>query len=185
MNYLSPEFLETERLFLRPFRESDWKDLHKFYSDEACTKYTVGRIFTEGESWRAMAAMIGHWQLRKYGAYALEEKTTHSLLGFAGLDFPNDWPEPEIKWGLIREFWGQGYASEAVRAVKKMWIEHLPDLSLISLIHPDNKNSINLAKAVGAYFEKEYEFRGDTWSIYRHTHQGIGTADASGNPRPS
>jgi hypothetical protein len=51
-----------------------------------------------------------------------------------------------------------------------MWAEYLPELSLISLIHPDNTNSMNLAKAVGAYFEREYEFRGDKWSIYRHTH---------------
>jgi predicted glycosyltransferase len=41
-----------------------------------------------------------------------------------------------------------------------MAAQYLPDLSLISLIHPDNANSINLAKAVSAYFEKEYDFRG-------------------------
>lgn len=185
MDYLTPQFLETDRLFLRTFQENDWKDLHKYYSDPACTKYTVGRALTEGETWRTMAAMIGHWQLRRYGSYALEERTTRQVIGIAGLDYPNDWPEPEIKWGLIREFWGKGYASEAVRAIKKMWIEYLPDLSLISLIHPDNKNSVNLAKAVGAHFEKEYEFRGDTWSIYRHTHQGIRAANASSNPHPS
>ena len=92
------------------------------------------------------------------------------MLGVAGLDYPNDWPEPEIKWGLIREYWGKGYASEAVRAIKNMCVQHLPELSLISLIHPDNTNSINLAKAVGAYFETDHQFRGDMWSIYRHTH---------------
>jgi RimJ/RimL family protein N-acetyltransferase len=171
MHYLTPEFLETDRLSLRPFQENDWKDLHKYYSDEASMKYTTGRALTEGETWRAMAAMIGHWQLRRYGSYALEEKSTHHVIGVAGLDYPNDWPEPEIKWGLIRDFWGKGYASEAVRAIKRMWVEYLPDLSLISLIHPKNTNSVNLAKAVGAYFERDYEFRGDTWSIYRHTHQ--------------
>ena len=169
MNYLTPEFLDTDRLVLRMFQEDDWRDLHKYYSDEACMKYTVGRALTEGETWRAMAAMIGHWQLRRYGSYALEEKSSRQVIGVAGLDFPNDWPEPEIKWGLIRDFWGRGYASEAVRAIKKMWIDYLPELSLISLIHPANNNSINLAKAVGAYFERAHEFRGDTWSIYRHT----------------
>jgi RimJ/RimL family protein N-acetyltransferase len=173
VNYLTPESLETDRLLLRMFREDDWKDLHKYYSDETCMRYTVGRALTEGETWRAMAAMIGHWQLRRYGSYALEEKSSHQVIGVAGLDYPNDWPEPEIKWGLIRDFWGKGYASEAVRAIKKMWIQYLPDLRLISLIHPENANSINLAKAVGAYFEREHEFRGDTWSIYRHTHQAI------------
>jgi len=169
MAYLTPEFLETDRLLLRTFRENDWKDLHKYYSDEASMKYTTGRALTEGETWRTMAAMLGHWQLRKYGSYALEERASHSVIGVAGLDYPNDWPEPEIKWGLIRNCWGKGYASEAVRAVKKMWTEYLPELSLISLIHPDNTNSINLAQAVGAYFEREHEFRGEKWSIYRHT----------------
>jgi RimJ/RimL family protein N-acetyltransferase len=173
VNYSTPESLQTDRLLLRFFREEDWKDLHKYYSDETCMRYTVGRALTEGETWRAMAAMIGHWQLRHYGSYALEEKASHRVIGVAGLDYPNDWPEPEIKWGLIRDFWGKGYASEAVRAIKKMWIEYLPELRLISLIHPDNANSINLAQAVGAYFERPHEFRGDTWSIYRHTHQTI------------
>lgn len=172
MNYLIPEFLETNRLRLRAFQEDDWRDLHKYYSDEACMKYTVGRPLTEGETWRAMAAMIGHWQLRRYGSYALEEKVTRRVIGVAGLDYPNDWPEPEIKWGLIRDYWGKGFASEAVRAIKRMWAEYLPDLPLISLIHPDNANSIKLAKAVGAYFEREHEFRGGIWSIYRHSHEG-------------
>lgn len=126
------------------------------------------RALTEGESWRAMASMVGHWQLRRYGTYALENKVDHRVLGIAGLDYPIDWLEPEIQWGLCREFWGKGYASEAVRAVKKMAAQHLPDLSHISLIHPDNANSINLAKAVCAHFENEYDFRGGKWYIYRH-----------------
>jgi RimJ/RimL family protein N-acetyltransferase len=169
VSYLIPELLETSRLVLRMFREEDWKDLHKYYFDELCMKYTFGRALTEGESWRAMASLAGHWHLRRYGSYALESKTDHRVLGIAGLDYPIDWPEPEIQWGLCREHWGKGYASEAVRAVKKMAAQYLPDLSLISLIHPDNANSVNLAKAVGAYFEKEYYFRDGMWSIYRHT----------------
>ena len=41
-------------------------------------------------------------------------------------------------------------------------ITHQPDSSEEYELH-------NLANAVGAYFEKPYQFRGDTWSIYRHT----------------
>jgi RimJ/RimL family protein N-acetyltransferase len=160
--------LETDRLILRTFRENDWKDLHAYYSDEECIRYTIGRTLTEGETWRAMASLIGHWQLRQYGSYAIENKADHKVLGFAGLDYPNDWPEPEIQWGLCREYWGKGYASEAVRAVKKMADQYLPDVSLISLIHPANANSIKLAEAVGAHVEREYDFRGGKWLIYRH-----------------
>jgi RimJ/RimL family protein N-acetyltransferase len=32
-----------------------------------------------------------------------------------------------------------------------------------------NTNSIKLAEAVGAHFEREHDFRGGKWWIYRHT----------------
>ena len=85
-----------------------------------------------------------------------------------GLWYPNDWPEPEIKWALIRRYWGRGFASEAALAVRKMAAEFIPELSLISFINSDNLPSIKLAKAIGAIFEKEVEFRGGKWHIYRH-----------------
>ncbi len=168
MSLLIPVSLETERLNLRMFKESDWRDMHEYYGDAECTKYTSGRALKENESWQKVAALLGHWQMRNYGPYAIEEKTTGKVIGVTGLDYPLDWPEPEIQWGLSRAYWGKGFASEAVKAVKKMADRYIPELSLISLIHPENANSSNLAKAVGAYFEKEYFFRDAVWHIYRH-----------------
>jgi RimJ/RimL family protein N-acetyltransferase len=169
MGYLIPETIETQRLQLRLFKDSDWRGLYQYYSDPECTKYTIQRTLTEGESWRTMASIIGHWQLRGYGPYAVEEKQTGMVLGVVGLWFPNDWPEPEIKWGLARSYWGQGYATEAARAVKEMAARHLPDVSLISLIFSENERSKNVARALGAVFEQEIEFRGLKAHIYRHS----------------
>ena len=168
MSFLIPEELETERLILRIFRLEDLSDIHEYYADPECTKYTNRRPLEKSESWQKMAALVGHWRLYNYGSYAMEEKNLKRVIGVAGLDYPIDWPEPEIQWGLVREFWSKGYASEATRAVKKMTEKYLPGLSLISLIHPENHNSINLAKSLGAVFEKQYHFRNDTWHIYRH-----------------
>ena len=119
MSFLIPEKLETERLILRMFSLRDWKDIHEYYADPECTKYTSRRPLKENESWQKMAALVGHWYLRNYGAYAIEEKNLNRVIGVVGLDYPNDWPEPEIQWGLVRKFWGRGYASEAAGAVKK------------------------------------------------------------------
>lgn len=146
----------------------DWPALHEHYADPECTKFTFRRALTEGESWRAMASMVGHWQLRGYGPYAVEEKSTGAVLGTAGLWYPNDWPEPEIKWALGRKHWGKGFASEAVRSVQAMALVHAPELRPISLIHGENTPSINLAVAVGARLENTVEFRGDPWLVYRH-----------------
>jgi RimJ/RimL family protein N-acetyltransferase len=45
----------------------------------------------------------------------------------------------------------------------------MPEISLISLIFSDNQPSIKLAEAIGATFERELEFRGQTAHIYRHS----------------
>ncbi len=171
MSYLIPERIETERLILRCFKEDDWVDLHQIYSDPECTRHTIQRTLTEGESWRTMATIIGHWQIRGYGPYAVEDKAGGKVMGPVGLWYPNDWPEPEIKWALAREFWGRGYASEAARAVNMMAAEYMPETSLISLIFSDNEPSIKLAKAIGAKFEKEFEFRGQIAHIFRHSEE--------------
>ena len=169
MKYLIPTSLETERTRLRMFREKDWMDIHEYYGDPECARYTSRRPLKDYETWQKLAALVGHWELRNYGSYAVEEKLSQRVIGVVGLDYPGDWPEPEIQWGLSRKYWGKGYASEAVRAVKKMTQEYLPDLFLISLIHPENLSSINLAKAVGAHFEKEYFFRDESWLVFRHS----------------
>ena len=89
-------------------------------------------------------------------------------MGTAGFWYPNDWPELEIKWALSREYWGKGYASEATRAVQKVARKVFTDKPLISFINSENMASIRLALAVGAVLEKQVEFRGRNWHIYRH-----------------
>lgn len=168
MKLLMPDKFESERLIIRTFNDHDWKDLHDYYSNIETTKYTIGRQLSEGETWRTVASMVGHWSIRGYGPYALEEKESGKVIGISGLWYPIDWPEPEIKWGLSKSFQGKGYASEAARKVKQVANEHLPETSLISLIHSENNSSIKLALAIGADFEKEITFRGGSWSIYRH-----------------
>lgn len=96
--------IATERLWLRHFRHDDWIAMHEHYSDLEATKFPFRRALTEAESWRAMASAVGHWALRGFGPYALESKQSGEVLGIAGLWFPNDWPEPEIKWALLRRF---------------------------------------------------------------------------------
>jgi RimJ/RimL family protein N-acetyltransferase len=166
--FVVPQRIETARLILRPFVDDDWRGLHEHYSDPECTRFTFRRPLSEAESWRALATMVGHWQLRGYGPYALEAREGGALLGTVGLWYPHDWPEPEIKWALIRRFWGQGIAAEAVLAVRAMARSALPDLRLISFIDAANAASIALAQRVGAVLEAEVEFRGGPWRIYRH-----------------
>jgi RimJ/RimL family protein N-acetyltransferase len=159
--------INTERLTLRQFALDDWRAMHEHYSDLECTRFTFGRALSEGESWRAMASMVGHWQLRGYGPYAVVENASSELVGTVGLWYPNDWPEPEIKWALLRKAWGKGYAQEAAKAVQGVAVRHLgkPPISLIGV---ENAPSIHVALAVGATLERQMLFRGNPCNIYRH-----------------
>jgi len=163
-----PERLESLRLTLRLLRDDDWRALHEYYSDPVCTQYTLGRVLTEGESWRTLASIVGHWHLRGYGPYALEHKSTGEVVGLCGLWYPNDFPEREIKWGLAQRHWGHGYASEAARTVQRMARAVYPSQPPISLIHSDNAASIRVARSVDALLEREMQFRGALFHVYRH-----------------
>ncbi|WP_148717258.1 GNAT family N-acetyltransferase [Chitinolyticbacter meiyuanensis] len=165
-----PAMLETNRLTLRRFIHDDWLAMHAHYGDAECTRHTFRRVLTEGESWRAMASIEGHWALRGYGPYAVVETTSQSVIGTVGPWYPNDWPEPEIKWALVRSAWGRGYASEAVCAIQHV-LSAAGWSPPISFIHHDNAPSIRVALAVGALLEQVVTFRDAPWHIYRHPTQ--------------
>ena len=50
MTFNVPEEINTERLRLRQFKENDWVGLHKYYSSELATTFTMGKAMTEGET---------------------------------------------------------------------------------------------------------------------------------------
>ncbi len=99
---------------------------------------------------------------------AVEVKSSGKVAGIVGLWYPVEWPEPEITWHLSRGYLGKGYAREAARAVLKMAAEYIPEISLISIIHTENIDSIKLAAALNAKFERTVKFRGCNWYVYRH-----------------
>jgi RimJ/RimL family protein N-acetyltransferase len=168
MHFLIPESIESARLRLRTVKEDDWAALHEYYADAESTTYTTLQPLPEDESRRVVGSLVRHWERKRYGPYVLEEKATGTVLGLAGLWYPKEWPEPEIKWALVRQHWGKGYAAEAARAVQAMAARHMPELHLISLIHADNQPSIRVAVAVGATLEREMDFRGGIYRVYRH-----------------
>ena len=167
-----PDELDSARLRLSRPREADWAALHAYYSDAECARYTFTKPLPEPETQRVTGALLKHWLRHGYGPYVLRERATESVVGLVGLWFPREWPETEIKWAVIRQHWGKGYASEAARAVLGMLPTHLPQMQPISLIHAENERSIALALALGARLEKQLEFRNAPFHQYRHRTSG-------------
>ena len=146
--------LETERMFLRAMRADDIEAEIAFFQTERSR--SVGGPIPANQVWRAVAGMIGHWALRGYGFWALEEKTTGTYLGRAGLWNPHPWPEPEIGWTLMQPAEGKGFAHEAALAARAYAYDTLGWTTANSLILAGNTRSEALAGRLGARLEGEY-----------------------------
>jgi RimJ/RimL family protein N-acetyltransferase len=158
--------LETDRLILRGWTNDDFETYAKMCADPEIMRYLGGRTFDRLEAWRHMAFLVGHWELLGYGHWAVEEKATGKFAGRLGFLNPVGWPAFEIGWTLGHEFWGKGYATEGARRALQYAFNELNKDHVISLIHPENKNSIRVAERLGEKLEGKTELMGHDVLIY-------------------
>jgi RimJ/RimL family protein N-acetyltransferase len=164
--------LETERLRLRMFRESDLDAYAAMFGDAEVMRYLGdGKPLTRTEAWRNMALMIGHWSLRGFGMWAVEEKATGRMVGRVGAWYPEGWPGKEIGWALCQDCWGRGFATEAVGAATHHALTVLDWPEVISLIRHDNAPSIRVAQRIGESLAGTVQLMGREVFVYRLTRQ--------------
>ncbi len=160
--------LESERLRLRMFRESDLDAYAAMCADPEVMRYigVGGQTLTRAETWRHMAMVLGHWELRGYGLWAVEERATGTLVGRIGLYNPEGWPGLECGWALARGAWGNGYATEGARRALAFAFTELDRDHVISLIRPDNVASIRVAERIGERLERTTTLLGSEALVY-------------------
>jgi RimJ/RimL family protein N-acetyltransferase len=153
-------FLETERLRLRAFRESDLETWAAAMAGAEVTRYLGGTPFTREETWRRILSSTGSWPVLGYGYWAVERKQEGDLIGQAGFaDFkrpltPSIEGLPEMGWVFSPHVHGLGYASETVAAALE-WADATLQAPVIpAIIDPGNLPSIRLAERHG-FAERE------------------------------
>lgn len=160
--------LETERLRLRLPEARDLEPLAAMLADPAVTRFLGGETADRDQSWRHLAFLLGHWWLRGYGLFMVEEKASGCFVGRVGLLEPEGWPDTEVAWTVARPFWGKGYAGEAARAVLGWAMGTLRRPPPISLIDPDNRQSARVAEKLGARIEGQAKLNGALVDVWRH-----------------
>ncbi len=191
--------LETERLILRPVEEADLAYFTDIHADPLVARYIGSgkpRTPQESRAWiervmgwerevglshlclvaRADGRRVGRCGLAPYDVeLSNAANRVRPLRGFLG---PSSAPadlsvarEIELGYTLERSAWGQGFATEAARAVRDFAFAELELERLMSLIHPDNAGSAGVARKVGlARFDTlVVDERGpyDRWLLYR------------------
>ncbi|HET6172733.1 MAG TPA: GNAT family N-acetyltransferase [Gaiellales bacterium] len=113
--------IETERLVLRPFRDSDLDDLHAMRSLPEVVRYLYGEVRTREESEELLAERLALTSLREDDdslALAVERRSDDRVIGDLSLWLRSAaHRQGEIGFVFHPDAQGQGYAREAAAAL--------------------------------------------------------------------
>lgn len=159
--------LETDRLILRAPKAEDFEAYAAFSASPRSAG--VGGPYNRARAFSRMCDLIGHWHLRGYGRWMLEEKSSGQPMGVVGLFFPEDWPEPEIGWSVFDAAEGKGYAHEAAVAARSYAYDIMGWNTVISLTVAGNTRSEALAKRMGCSLDGVFDHpEFGPMNIWRH-----------------
>lgn len=141
--------LETERLILRAPAPEDYEPWAAFAADEDVMRY-LGGVQTRSVAWRGICQVTGAWAIRGFSMLSVIEKSSGRWIGRMGPWQPEQWPGTEVGWGLSRQAWGKGYATEGAIACMDYVFDVLGWSEAIHTIEPANAGSIAVAKRLGS-----------------------------------
>jgi ribosomal-protein-alanine N-acetyltransferase len=159
--------LDTGRFLMCGYRPGDIAAFTAFYASDR-SRFVAGPLDAD-LACRALMTYAGHWLLRGYGRWMVEDKATGATLGNVGLWYPEGWPEPEIGWTLFDGAEGRGVAHETALASRDYAYRVLGWSTAISLIDPANTRSRALALRLGCTPDGTFSHaRFGRMEIWRH-----------------
>jgi len=172
--------IETERLLLRRPRPDDLDDFAAAFSDPEVMQFLGdGSTVTREQTEASIRRWLERWDADGIGLCSMEIRATGQVAGRTGFLVWDtaDWTtstlagageraEVEIGWTVAREYWGNGYATEAALALRDWGVAERGLSRLISLIRPDNVRSVRVAEKIGESFEREIALMGQPALLY-------------------
>jgi len=146
--------LETERLSIRPWQDSDRPDLKKMTDDPEVMRYVHGGVpYSEAEIDEFLARQARQLEAHDVCMGALIEKATGRVCGVAGTQPLGTTGDLEIGWWLMRDVWGRGYATEAGGAAMRHVLDTLGRNRVVAIIDVGNEASKRVVGRLGMQYE--------------------------------
>jgi RimJ/RimL family protein N-acetyltransferase len=146
------ERLETARLILRHWRDSDREPFARINADPRVMRHFPAPL-SRADSDALIDRVIAHFAEHGFGLFAAELRDTGQLAGFIGLMVPSFeahfTPAVEIGWRLDAELWNRGLATEGAREVLRYAFEELGLAEVVSFTVPENQPSRHVMEKIG------------------------------------
>lgn len=151
----------TERLWLRPWTQSDRLPFRELNADPRVMEYFPATL-SDAESDALADRICAHHERYGFGFWAVELRASSTFIGFTGLAIPQ-WDAPfapcvEVGWRLAREHWGHGYATEAARAALTFGFDELRLNEIVAFTAAINDRSRRVMRRLGMQHCKEEDF---------------------------
>ncbi len=160
--------LQTDRLYLREMTEDDAAHIFQLNSNPNVVRY-VGEPTLSSEE-EALHILHTHvfpqYKAYRVGRWAVILKETSAFIGWCGLKFLADEQEYDLGYRFMEEHWGNGYATEAARAVLEYGRKHLAGARIAGRAMVDNRASIHVLEKTGMRLEGYSQEHGGTAAVY-------------------
>lgn len=160
--------INTKRLELRLFNDSDFEEIHSVLSNPRVMRFSLNGAYSEDDTRRFLQRFQTSYKENGFGLYAVVHKDDDRIIGYCGLvkQMVDDIAEIEIGYRLDPEYWNRGLATEAASAVLEYALNTLELKKLISIIEDENIASIRVAVKNGFSLEKRTSFKEIPVGIY-------------------
>jgi len=144
--------IETERLVLREFNKEDFALIHIYASDPEVVRYQPWGPNSEVDTQLFLEQNLSYQLDNPRYDYeiAVVKKDDNKLIGACGIHVSNpNHREGWIGYCYNRKYWGNGYATEAAKAVIKFGFKHLNLHRIFATCDPENFGSAKVLDNIG------------------------------------
>lgn len=154
--------LATDRLNIRPLEMTDARALHAFWANAEVRRYLWdGKILPMPTVRAIIRQSAADFDAHGFGFFSLDLRATEpKLVGFCGFRRFEDGEQIEMLFGILPEYWGEGFVTEAAGEVLRYGFEEAGIGRVIAAVDTPNQRSVRLLMRLGMSFEKRCEWHG-------------------------
>ncbi|KAF1296041.1 acetyltransferase [Enterococcus sp. JM4C] len=154
--------LRTERLQLRPFEADDCQDSYEIYRSAETCRFLLHEPWSESTKEAEFKTLLAENHLSEMTNLHLACQLEEKVIGDISIWYTDMKETVEIGFSFNPNFAGQGYATEAVKAVITELFSNKKVHRIQANLDARNSASAHLCQRVGMH--KEAHFRQDYWN---------------------
>ena len=158
-------YIETPRLILRDFQESDLDSFYELDSDPLVHTYLGNNpVLDKNQALETIYKVQKQYEEFGIGRWSTIEKSSGNFIGWSGLKFLNDdWAkytnQYDVGYRFMPKYWGNGYATEASLAALEFGFTTLKLNEIIGTSNIENKASLRVLEKCGLKHVEPFKWK--------------------------